>query len=62
MNILREIREKIATASDALALGQAHDYPAYRELVGRVKVLRELEDWYQEQLEIAKKAEGETVQ
>lgn len=62
MNILRELREKIAAASDALTLGLAADYPAYRELVGRIKALRELEDWYKDQLAQAQNNEGDTVQ
>lgn len=62
MNILREIREKIEAASDALTAGQAMDYPGYRELVGRVKVLRELESWCVDQVKLEQQSEGETVQ
>ena len=63
MNILREVREKIAAGTDAMSIGQASDYPGYRELVGRVKVLRELEDWILEQVEKEKLlSEGDTIQ
>lgn len=46
----REILQKLDVLEEAVISGQPKDYAAYREMVGAIRTLRELEDWYNQQL------------
>lgn len=46
----REILAKLTLLEEAVLEGQPKDYAAYREMVGAIRALRELEDWYNDQL------------
>ena len=48
MSLIREVREKLAGLRRAMELGGATDYPGYREMVGRIASLREIEVYYED--------------
>ena len=52
MNALtREVKEKIEALTVVSLSGQLADYAAYREVVGRIHALRELQSFIQERNE-----------